>query len=162
MSPKISRIYRTSVNILVHVTCSSCMRQTSERELEDIFVKFGKVTEARLAVDKFNGRPKGFAFVTMEDARDAADACKELVDHELNGRVMRVEVSHGMGGARRRDDRSGYRGGGYRDRGRDRSRDRRDRSRDRDYGRGRDRSRDRDYRRDRRRSRSRSHSRGRR
>ena len=145
--------------------------------MEDIFAKFGRVTEARLAVDKFSGRPKGFAFVTMDDARDAADAARELVGFEISGRTIRVEISHGLGSGRRRDDRGG--GGGYgrdrrdygRDRGYDRGYDRRDRSRDRGYDRGdRDRDRGRDRSPDRRdrsrdryeRRRSRSNSRGRR
>ncbi|CAE7723289.1 SR34, partial [Symbiodinium microadriaticum] len=60
----------------------------TERDLEDVFSKYGKVTEARLAVDRDSNRPKGFAFVTMEDARDAKDAVDGLVDYEFEGRAM--------------------------------------------------------------------------
>ena len=37
--------------------------------------------------------PPGFGFVTFEDARDAADAVKELNGKELRGRPITVEVS---------------------------------------------------------------------
>jgi len=144
--------------------------ETTEREVEDMFTKYGRVTEARLAVDKFSGKPKGFAFVTMDDARDAADAVKGLANYEINGRAVRVEISHGLGAVRKREERSsGYRGYSGRDydsdrRGsgydRDRSRERpRDRSRERTRDRSRERGGDR---RERRRSRSRSDSRSRR
>lgn len=104
-----------------------------------------------LLVDGATGRSRGFAFVTMETAEDAARAVREVTGLEIDGRTIRVEVSTGTS---RRDGPAVPR----EDRGRDRDFDRRD---NRDYGRdrgdnrgrdnGRDFGRDRDdgYRRDR-------------
>lgn len=157
----------------------------TERDLEDAFSKYGKVLEARIATDRDTRRPKGFAFVTMEDAGDAKAAVEGLVDYELDGRVMTVQFSHGEGGARKaRSDvcydwqkgrcsrgsscrfshsEDGNAGGGGRDHDRDRDYrrdDRRDDRRDRDYGRRDDRDRGgRDRSRDR--SRDRDHGRDR-
>lgn len=127
---------------------------------------------------------RGFAFVTFEDNRDAADAVKDLNGREFQGRAIRVEIarrskprqktpgqylgpqsaSHKFG----RDSRdSGYgrdRGyGGGRDSGYGRDRDSRDSGYGRDRDRGYDRRDDRDsgYGRDRDRSYDRRDDRGR-
>ena len=38
---------------------------TTENALQDLFAAHGEVTSVDLIVDKFSGRPRGFAFVTM-------------------------------------------------------------------------------------------------
>mmetsp|Transcript_6113 Transcript_6113/g.8544 ORF Transcript_6113/g.8544 Transcript_6113/m.8544 type:complete len:126 (+) Transcript_6113:332-709(+) len=99
-------------------------------------------------MDSSTGRSKGYAFLTMEDSRDAADAVKAIHGTKIDGRDVRVEVCHGNG------PRGGERGGGsdrfasdrgsrYGDRDSYRERDRRDTSdrRDRSYDR-RDKDRD--------------------
>ena len=48
-------------------------------------------------IDKLTGKSKGFGFVTMNDARDAADAVKALNHMELCGRELLVDVAHGGG-----------------------------------------------------------------
>jgi len=45
----------------------------SRYDLEDAFAKYGPVRNVWVA-----RRPPGFAFVEMEDPRDAEDACKSL------------------------------------------------------------------------------------
>jgi len=115
-------------------------------DLEDAFTKFGPVKNVWVA-----RRPPGFAFVEMEDPRDAEDAVRGLDGTRIAGNRVKVEMSTGKSRDRRDgDDRRGDR----RDnRGRD---DRRGGDRDRDRGgRGGDR-------RDRDRERSRSRSGGRR
>lgn len=108
-------------------------------------------------VDNATGRSKGFGFVTMEDPQDALIAVKEVAGMNVDGRNVRVEITHGRGGGggggnRERRPNADYRGGGggyrdYNDRDRRGGDDRFDR--DRGFGGagaggGRDRSRDRD------------------
>jgi len=113
-------------------------------DIEDAFAKYGPVKDVWVA-----RKPPGFAFVEMEDARDAEDAVKGLDGARLSGARVKVEMSNG-----------GKRSRGGRSRSRSRSRDRGDRRRrSRSRGRrspsyGRSDSRDR-----KRRSRSRSRSR---
>eukprot|EP00341_Mesodinium_pulex_P007239 CAMPEP_0116898492 /NCGR_PEP_ID=MMETSP0467-20121206/7212_1 /TAXON_ID=283647 /ORGANISM="Mesodinium pulex, Strain SPMC105" /LENGTH=212 /DNA_ID=CAMNT_0004570669 /DNA_START=16 /DNA_END=652 /DNA_ORIENTATION=- len=78
----------------------------TERDLEDVFSKYGRVSEARLATDRNTGRAKGFAFVSMEDAADAKAAVDGLTDYEFDGRIMTVQFSHGEGGAEVHDQMS--------------------------------------------------------
>ena len=73
--------------------------------------------------------PSGYAFITFKDDRDAADAIRGLDRTNLEGQMIRVELTRG-------EPR------GDRDRGGDRDRDRRDEPRGRDEGRGRDRDRE--------------------
>jgi len=109
--------------------------KTRERDLEDFFAKYGKITNLSLKY--------GYGFVEFDDERDAAEAVRSLDGRELDGNRLVVELSRG-GGARRdrgdrgdrgdrdRGDRDSYRGG---DRFRGRDRDGRD-GRDSRDGRG--------------------------
>lgn len=47
--------------------------ETSERDLEDKFGRFGRLRNVWVA-----RKPPGFAFIEYEDARDAEDAVKDL------------------------------------------------------------------------------------
>lgn len=78
---------------------------TTEDELRDLFADFGTVHEARLMMDRDTGRPRGFAFVQMEDA-DADAAIRALNGRDMGGRTLRINEaqdrpSGGGGGGRR-------------------------------------------------------------
>merc|ERR1711993_74108 len=89
-------------------------------DLEDAFTKYGPVRNVWVA-----RRPPGFAFVEMEDPRDAEDAVRGIDGTRVCGSRVKVEMSNG--GKKR--DRSRSRGGGrdrrQRSRSRSRSRDNR-------------------------------------
>merc|ERR1719385_485835 len=92
-------------------------------DLEDAFTKYGPVRNVWVA-----RRPPGFAFVEMEDPRDAEDAVRGLDGTRICGSRVKVEMSNG--GKKRDRSRSRDRGRRQRDRRRDRSRSRsRDRKR---------------------------------
>uniref|UniRef100_A0A0G4F727 RRM domain-containing protein n=1 Tax=Chromera velia CCMP2878 TaxID=1169474 RepID=A0A0G4F727_9ALVE len=111
------------------------------RDLEHPFSRFGHVANVWVA-----RTPPGFAFVTFDDARDAADAVKEMDGQRIGSKHIRCELakSEGRGGRGGRGGGFGGGGGGYgrSDWGRD-GRDYRDgggygdRDRDRGYGGGR-------------------------
>eukprot|EP00897_Mesotaenium_endlicherianum_P007396 jgi/Mesen1/6685/ME000343S05850 len=65
---------------------------TREREVEDLFRKFGRVLDIDL---KLPPRPPGYAFVEFEDARDAEDAIKYRDGYEFDSHKLRVELAHG-------------------------------------------------------------------
>ena len=83
---------------------------TSEDQLREIFGAHGQVASAELIMDKFSGRPRGFAFVTMDSSEGADAAIAALNGKNLDGRDLTVNV------ARPREERApsggGYRGGG--------------------------------------------------
>ncbi len=61
--------------------------------MKPLFTKYGPVSELRVATERDTGRSRGFAFLTMEDPRDAQDAIDGLRGHEMDGREIRVELS---------------------------------------------------------------------
>jgi len=63
---------------------------TTKDQLQDLFAAHGVVTEADVVMDKFSGRSRGFAFVTM-DTKEAADAAiKALNGQAVDGRPLTV------------------------------------------------------------------------
>jgi len=97
---------------------------TTENQLQDLFAEHGNVIEVDLIMDKFTGRPRGFAFVSMETKEAADAATKALNGKNVDGRPLTVnearpreERSGGGGGGRGYDRGGGYGGGGRGDRG---------------------------------------------
>jgi len=79
----------------------------TDAELQAHFEKFGKVTSARVVMDKATGRAKGFGFVEMADRAEAEKAIAGTNEQEFMGRPLRVNESQ----PKPRDDRRG--GGGF-------------------------------------------------
>ena len=93
----------------------------TDSELQDLFAAHGQVSKVDMIMDKFSGRPRGFAFVTMETPDSAEGAIKALHGKSLDGRAITVNV------ARPREERPAD-GGGFRGERREPRRDYRDRA----------------------------------
>lgn len=52
--------------------------QTRERDLEDEFTRYGRLSDVFIPTDRHRGGSRGFGFVTFEDKRDAEDAVKDM------------------------------------------------------------------------------------
>lgn len=93
---------------------------TTSSTLEALFASFGEVREVAMPTDRESGQPRGFAFVTMNDAKGAAEAMAQLNGHTLDGRSIKVDEaqerqrSGGGGGGGGRSFGGG--GGGRRER----------------------------------------------
>lgn len=85
----------------------------TEDELRQLFAEYGRVNKASIAVDKETRKPRGFAFVEMADAEEAANAIKGLDGRSINGRQISVKEAEQRGDNRRND---GPRGGDRGDR----------------------------------------------
>jgi RNA recognition motif-containing protein len=80
---------------------------TTKESLEQAFAQFGTVTEAIVVTDRDTGSSRGFGFVTMSSAEEAAAAREGMDGADLEGRRLKVDE------AKERTDRGGG-GGGYR------------------------------------------------
>jgi len=61
----------------------------TEDEVRDLFSEFGEVDSVSLINDRETGRPRGFGFVSMDDAA-AADAIAALNGADMGGRALRI------------------------------------------------------------------------
>jgi len=66
---------------------------TTERELERKFQRYGRIEKTVLVWNHKERRNKGFGFVTFEDARSAEDAVKDMNGRTIEGRPVRVDFS---------------------------------------------------------------------
>ena len=83
---------------------------TTETDLQDLFAQAGAVQEVTLMQDKFTGKSRGFAFVTMGSEADAQKAITDFNGKTVEGRPLTVNE------ARPREARPGGGGGRWRSR----------------------------------------------
>lgn len=79
---------------------------TTEAGLKQQFEQYGPVDRVNVIMDKFSGKSKGFAFVTMTDTNGANKAIAEMNGKEIDGRRLVVNA------ARPREPRAGGFGDG--------------------------------------------------
>jgi cold-inducible RNA-binding protein len=93
---------------------------TTENELQELFSQAGAVQEVTLMQDKFTGKSRGFAFVTMGSEEDAQNAIAKINGQSVEGRPLTVNEARprearppGGGGGGGRGYGGGGGGGGY-------------------------------------------------
>jgi RNA recognition motif-containing protein len=64
-----------------------------EQDLADLFSPFGEVASAKIVMDKFTNRSKGFGFVDMPNDEQAQAAISQLNGSEVDGRNLVVNES---------------------------------------------------------------------
>ena len=74
-----------------------------DQELENIFSAHGTVTSARVIIDRYDNRSKGFGFVEMEDDAAADAAIEALNGKDNGGRELKVSVARERNDRHRRD-----------------------------------------------------------
>lgn len=87
----------------------------TEQDLKDLFESYGVVNDVFMPMDRESGRPRGFAFVTMDSVDAMNAAISALNGEEYMGRALvvneaRPQTNTGGGGGG-----GGYRSGGRRD-----------------------------------------------
>ena len=97
---------------------------TTEETLQAEFGAHGQVEEVAVITDRDTGRPRGFAFVSMNNDNEARAAIEALNGTEVDGRTITVNEARpksngGGGGGGRGGGGGGYRGGGGGGRGGD-------------------------------------------
>ena len=78
----------------------------TETDLRQLFSDFGSVTDLFLPVDHVSGRPRGFAFVTMDSPTAMSEAINALNEKDFMGRKLAINE------ARPKEERAGGGGGG--------------------------------------------------
>jgi RNA recognition motif-containing protein len=90
----------------------------NEAELKEVFEEYGEVTSAKIIIDKYSGKSKGFGFVEMPNDAEAKKAIEELNGAEVSGRNIivneSIERAERKGGGNFRGGNNERRGGGDR------------------------------------------------
>ena len=104
---------------------------STAQDLEALFGQVGTVSVVEIIFDKFTGRSRGFAFVTLASGEEAQAGVDKFHGYEIEGRALAVNIARpreerppggggfGGGGGRGgygggRGGRGGCGGGGYR------------------------------------------------
>ena len=78
----------------------------TEDDVRALFTDYGTVTDIHLPMDRDSGRPRGFAFVTMDSQTAMNEAIRGLNEKDFQGRNLTINE------ARPKEDRPAYAGGG--------------------------------------------------
>ena len=80
----------------------------TEGDLQQAFEAFGEVTSAKIIMDKYSGKSKGFGFVEMPAQAEAQSAIKGLNEKEFKGRTLKVNEARPPSNSNRRGGGGGY------------------------------------------------------
>ena len=84
--------------------------KATEEELKGLFEEFGEVTSAKVILDKFTQRSRGFGFIEMKDDSAARQAINDLNGADFMGKNLVVNEARPRTDAPRSG--GGNRGGG--------------------------------------------------
>jgi len=62
----------------------------TEENIKELFEQYGKVNSAKIVIDRYTQRSKGFGFVEMENENEADEAITAINGFELSGRNLKV------------------------------------------------------------------------
>ncbi|HEX6332668.1 MAG TPA: RNA-binding protein [Flavisolibacter sp.] len=102
----------------MNIYVSNLSFNVQDEDLREFFTPYGEVTSAKVIMDKFTGKSRGFGFVEMSDSEAAKKAIAELDNGTVDGRNIRVSEakpredrparSNSGGGGFRNDNSGGY------------------------------------------------------
>src|SRR5258706_16173772 len=85
----------------MNIYVSNLSFAVTDEDLRSYFADYGDVTSAKVIMDKYTNRSKGFGFVEMTDDAVAQKAIAELDGAMVDGRSIKVNV------ARPKEERTG-------------------------------------------------------
>ncbi|HEV2354961.1 MAG TPA: RNA-binding protein [Puia sp.] len=91
----------------MNIYISNLSFNVTDDDLQDYFAEYGEVNSAKVIMDKFTNRSRGFAFVEMPDDEAAKKAIQELDGATVDGRTIGVSV------AKPREDRASGKTGSF-------------------------------------------------
>ena len=63
---------------------------SNDADLKGLFDTYGEVESAKVIVDQFAGRSRGFGFIEMTSREEGLKAIQELDSKDLGGRSLKV------------------------------------------------------------------------
>jgi RNA recognition motif-containing protein len=75
-----------SINIYV----GNLSFESNEADLKGLFEAYGEVESAKVIVDQFTNRSRGFAFIEMTNQEEGLKAIEALDSKDFGGRALKV------------------------------------------------------------------------
>ena len=89
--PKVESVTRQPIPAgSVEIYVGNLSYELTDDELKKMFAEYGTVTSARIVVNRYNLKSKGFGFVVMPNREEAEKAIAAYSEKEFMGRKMRV------------------------------------------------------------------------
>ena len=77
----------------MNIYVSNLSFAVQDEDLRSYFAEYGEVTSAKVIMDKYTNRSKGFGFVEMSDETAGQKAITELDGAMVDGRSIKVNVA---------------------------------------------------------------------
>ncbi|MCG2617667.1 RNA-binding protein [Terrimonas sp. NA20] len=77
----------------MNIYVSNLSFAVQDEDLREFFTEYGEVSSAKVIMDKFTNRSKGFGFVEMPDDAAAQKAIAELDGGIVEGRAIKVMIA---------------------------------------------------------------------
>ena len=77
----------------MNIYVSNLSFAVQDEDLREFFAEYGEVASAKVIMDKYTNRSKGFGFVEMPDDTAAQKAIAELDGGMVEGRAIKVMVA---------------------------------------------------------------------
>jgi len=77
----------------MNIYVSNLSFAVQDEDLREFFTEYGEVSSAKVIMDKFTNRSKGFGFVEMPDDAAAQKAISELDGGIVEGRAIKVMIA---------------------------------------------------------------------
>ena len=78
---------------IMDIFVSNIPHSATADELRELFEPFGAVEKIKMLKDKFSGKPRGMAFVELQEGADVKNVVDSLNATEMLGRVLKVEIA---------------------------------------------------------------------
>ncbi|MEO8405905.1 MAG: RNA-binding protein [Chitinophagaceae bacterium] len=77
----------------MNIYVSNLSFAVQDEDLREFFAEYGEVSSAKVIMDKYTNRSKGFGFVEMSDDAAAQKAITELDGGMVDGRAIKVMIA---------------------------------------------------------------------
>ena len=91
--PKFEKRHPAPADGSIEIYVGNLNYDLKEEALKAAFEAYGKVNDARIITNKFNGKSKGFGFVHMPVQAEAEAAVKALDGKDLEGRPLKCNMA---------------------------------------------------------------------
>lgn len=78
---------------------------SNEADLKGLFATYGEVESAKVIVDQYTNRSRGFGFVEMSEREEGLKAIQALDSKDLGGRALKVNEAKPKSDSRSRGGR---------------------------------------------------------